>query len=97
MANQIRITPDEMRSTATSYRQEAETVDGVIKKMDTLLKQLESNFEGEASAAFSSRFAELRPGFVKAQELIGEIANTLDTTARAYEETDGKIAGLLRS
>lgn len=97
MANQIRITPDTMRERAVAYRREADTVDGVIKKMDNLLSQLMSEFEGDASRAFNERYTELKPGFVKAEELIQEIANALDATAKAYEETDGKIAGLMRN
>ena len=97
MANQIRITPDTMRERATAYRREADTVGGVIKKMDNLLSQLMSEFEGDASVAFNERYTELKPGFVKAEELIQEIASALDATAKAYEETDGKIAGLMRN
>lgn len=40
--------------------------------------------------------SELRPGFVKAQELIGEIAQALDATARSLEETDAQIAAQFR-
>lgn len=96
MANQIRIMPDEMRERATAYRREADTVDGVIKKMDTHLSQLMQAFEGEASKAFNDRYEELKPYFTKAEELIQEMASALDTTARVYEETDGKIAELYR-
>ncbi len=97
MANQIRITPDVMRERAAAYRREAETVDGVIKKMDGLLAQLMSEFEGDASRAFNERYTELKPGFIKAYELISEIGAALDSTAKVYEETDGKIAGLMRA
>lgn len=97
MANQIRITPDTMRERANEYRREADTVDGVIKKMDNLLSKLLSEFEGDASAAFNERYTDLRPGFVKAEMLIQEIATALDATAKVYEETDGKIAGLIRN
>ena len=41
-------------------------------------------------------FSELRPGFVKAQELIGEIAQALDATAQSLEETDAQIAAQFR-
>jgi len=51
MANQIRMTPDMMRSRATEYRTEADTVNGVIGKMDTLLSNLMSEWEGASSEA----------------------------------------------
>ncbi len=92
MAGQIRITPDQMRSRANEYRVEAGNVERVISKMDQLLRMLEGEWEGEASRAYSSRFAELRPGFVKAKELIDEIARALDNTAATLEETDARIA-----
>lgn len=92
MAGQIRISPDTMRERANQYRREADTVDGVIKNMDKLLAQLQSEFEGEASKAFSERYQELKPGFVKAEELIQEIANKLDETAKIMEETDIKLS-----
>lgn len=92
MANQIRITPDQMRTRATQYRAEADTVNGVINKMDSLLQQLQSEWEGAASESYAARYAELKPGFVKAEDLIREIAAALDSTANIIEETDNNIA-----
>lgn len=96
MAGQIRITPDQMRVRANEYRVEAENVQGVIGKMDALLERLQGEWEGAASRAYATRFSELRPGFVKARELIDEIARALDTTASTLEETDAQIAAALR-
>jgi len=92
MANQIRITPDQMRERAGQYRTEADTVNGVISKMDTLLQQLQSEWEGASSESYAARYQELKPGFMKAEELIREIAAALDSTARIIEETDTDIA-----
>lgn len=96
MAGQIRITPDQMRSRAGEYRTEASNVGEVISKMDSLLSALQSEWEGASSEAYASRFAELRPGFVKAQDLINEIAQSLDSTAQTLEETDSNIANAFR-
>lgn len=92
MANQIRITPDQMRERATQYRAEAETVNGVISKMDNLLQLLLGEWEGSASESYAARYQELKPGFMKAEELIREIAAALDSTAKIVEETDADIA-----
>ena len=77
MANQIRITPDQMRERATQYRAEADTVNGVIGKMDSLLQQLQSEWEGAASESYAARYQELKPGFMKAEELIRETERAL--------------------
>ena len=97
MANQIRITPDQMRQRANQYRNEAETVNGVIGQMDSLLGQLQAEWEGAASESYSQRYQELKPGFKKAEELIREIAQALDSTARIVEETDSSIANQFRA
>ena len=69
----------------------------VISRMDSLLSALQSEWEGEASNAYASRFQELRPGFVRAQELITEIAQSLDSHAQALEETEhANIASAFR-
>lgn len=96
MANQIRITPDQMRERANQYRAEADTVNGVISKMDTLLQQLQSEWEGAASDSYAVRYSELKPGFIKAENLIREIATALDSTAKIVEETDTSIANQFR-
>ncbi len=97
MANQIRITPDQMRQRANQYRNEAETVNGVINQMDSLLGQLQAEWEGAASESYAARYQELKPGFMKAEELIREIAQALDSTARIVEETDSSIANQFRA
>lgn len=96
MANQIRITPDQMRTRANEYRTEAGNVNGVIAKMDALLQQLQGEWEGEASRAYAERYTELRPGFQKAEELINEIAAALDSTAAIVEDIDSSIASQFR-
>lgn len=97
MSNQIRMTPDAMRERANQYRNEAEIVNGVISKMDSLLQQLQGEWEGAASESYAARYQELKPGFMKAEELIREIATALDATAKIVEETDANIASQFRA
>ena len=97
MANQIRITPDQMRERATQYRTEADKVNAVITQMDSLLQQLQGEWEGSASESYAARYQELKPGFMKAEELIREIATALDSTAKIVEDTDASIASQFRA
>ena len=84
-----------MRERANQYRKEADAVNGVIKKMDTLLSQLQSEWEGASSEAYAARYKDLKPGFIAAEELIREIAGVLDGTARSMENIDANIASKL--
>lgn len=97
MAGNIRITPDTMRQRANEYRTEASKVGDTISTMDRLLSTLESEWEGEASKSYNSRYqSELRPSFQKAREMIEEIAAALDKTAQTLEDTDRQIASGFR-
>lgn len=97
MANQIRMTPDSMRSRASEYGREADVLNGVIKKMDSLLQALQSEWEGAASESYAQKYAELKPGFVKAEDLIRDIQNALNKTAEIVERTDSDIASQFRA
>ena len=96
MSGQIRITPEIMRERAGQYRNEANEVNGVIMRMDNLLNNLQSEWEGQASQSYAARYAELKPGFQKAEELINEIAMALDNVASQLEQTDASIASGFR-
>lgn len=95
-SGQIRMTPETMRTRAGEYTTQANNLDSIINKMDNLLKQLQSEWEGEASRGFAARFTELRPGFVKAKELIDEISAALKSSANTVEQTDRQIGSAWR-
>ena len=97
MSNQIRITPEDMRSRASEYRSEGQNMEAIIQKMDVLLQNLQSEWEGSASQSYAERYGELKPGFVKARELVEEIAVSLETVAATMEQTDSTIAAAFRS
>lgn len=96
MTGQIRISPAQMNERAAQYRREADLVNEVIARMDRLLTTLQGEWEGAASEAYAARFQELRPGFIKAEELIREIAAALDAAARSLADTDVSVAGRFR-
>ncbi len=97
MSNQIRMTPETMRQRAGQYKTEAGKVHEVITKMDGLLSQLQSEWEGAASRSYADRYAQLKPGFQKAEQLIIEISEALTKTAQIVEETDSNIANQFRA
>ena len=96
MADQIRITPEQMITRAGEYKTQADVVEGVIKKMDTLLAALREEWEGESSEAYEERYLKLRPHFVTAYDLITEISDKLKTVANRSEQTDKEIADQFR-
>lgn len=96
MANQIRMTPETMRTRAGEYTTQANNIQDTINKLDNLLKQLQQEWEGDASRAYAEKFNQLRPGFVKTKDLVDEISAALKKAAQIVEDTDRNIAGQFR-
>lgn len=91
-AGQIKITPETMRQRATQYRKEANEVHASYSNMDALLRTLHTEWEGRAADSYDARYQSLRPNFLKAEDLINDIAKSLDNTAATLEQTDQNVA-----
>ena len=95
MNGQIRITPEKLRERAREYGVQADELERVIQNMEQLLVRLQEEWEGAASDSYALRYEQLKPGFVKAEELVREIEKVLIRTADTLEQTDLEIAGQL--
>jgi len=93
MSGTIRMTPEQMRSRAAEYRTEADGLGDTIARMDSLLAQLQGEWEGTAAESYATRYEELKPGFLNAQQLIYDIDASLTSAAAALEQADASIAG----
>lgn len=90
---QIRIKPEQMFNRSKEYSTEAENIGHVISKMDSLISELQSEWEGAASQSFANQYHELKPSFQKMQQLTETIALQLQQTGNAMEQMDKEIAG----
>jgi len=93
MAGQIRLTPEELRSFAAKYGQEASNTGELIGRLDGMINELAQVWEGASSRAFKDQYERLRPSFQQMQQLLEDIDAQLAKTANALEETDEHIAG----
>lgn len=96
MANQIRMTPDTMRTRAGQTDKQAEAMQNLINAMDRLLTTLKGEWEGDAMRGYEDRYNRIKPSFQNAKDLLDEIAHNLRETARIVEETDKNIASQFR-
>ena len=96
MANQIRMTPETMRTRAGQTDKQAEAMQNLINAMDRLLTTLKSEWEGDAMRGYEDRYNKIKPSFKNAKDLLDEIAHNLRETARIVEETDKNIANQFR-
>jgi len=92
MSSQIRMTPETMRTRASEVRQQGETFQEVINRMQNIVNELQTEWEGQASQSFAEQMARLKPSFDAMRELIYDIGTQLDGTANAVEQLDREIA-----
>lgn len=93
MAGQIRIDPEQMRMRAKEYHDQGEAIRGTLKHMNTMLDQLQREWEGAASRAYADKFqTDLRPHFEQAIQLTDDIASALEQAAQQMYDQDQNIA-----
>lgn len=96
MSGIIRVTPAELDSMANRYTSESNQVGDQITRLNSMIGELESVWEGEASRAFSEQYDALKPSFVQMQHLLEDISRQLKSTARALADADNQIASQIR-
>jgi WXG100 family type VII secretion target len=99
MAQQIRITPGQMQTRAGEYLQVKDNeLRALIQRMNTLLTNLQAEWEGQAAQAYADRWNNVvRPDIEnKMGSLLDDIAKSLNDTARILEETDAQISAAFK-
>ena len=90
--SQIRITPEQMRSRAGEVHTERDTYQQVIRNMEGIIANLQTEWEGAASRGYEAQFNNLRPSFEAMRELFEALGQQLKDTARELEDLDQRIA-----
>jgi len=90
--SQIRMTPEQMRQRAGEVRVQGDNFQEVINRMQNVINELQTEWEGQASRAFYDQFNRLKPAFNDIRQLIADIGTQLDGTANAVENLDQEIA-----
>jgi len=93
MGNQIRMSPETMRTRATSFSKEGDAIQTTITNMEGLIKNLKGEWEGQASTKFEQQFNSLKPSFTDMRNLVEDISKQLKATAQAMDDLDREIAG----
>jgi len=96
MSGIIRVTPAELEAMSSRYNQESGDVGLQIERLDNMIKELTTVWEGASSVAFEEQFVRLRPNFLEMRELLSEVATQLNRTGNALREADQQIASQIR-
>jgi len=96
MSGNIRVTPAELEQVASQYLQESSMANEQVIRLDNMIDQLVSMWEGQASQAFANQYAELRPSYVRMSQLLEEVSRQLQSASNALQEADSNVANQIR-
>ncbi|SIT70714.1 WXG100 family type VII secretion target [Edaphobacillus lindanitolerans] len=96
MSGIIRVTPAELEAMANRYNNESGEVEAQIGRLDGMISELQSAWEGASSRAFAEQYERLKPHFNDMRELLTEISVQLNRTGHALRDADEQIASQIR-
>lgn len=90
---QIKLTPEELRTSAVKYTNGSTDIDNVLSILTTEQEAIRENWEGTAFESFDNQFTELKPKIQEFSQLLQDINTQLNSVADTIEQTDQDIAG----
>ena len=89
---QIKLTPEELRSSAQKYTAGSQQVTEVLNLLTQEQAVIDENWDGSAFDSFEAQFNELSPKITQFAQLLEDINQQLLKVADVVEQTDSDIA-----
>ena len=93
---QIKLTPEELRTSAQKYSSGSQEVDQVLSTLTAEQATISANWDGSAFDSFEQQFQELSPKIKQFAQLLQDINTQLNQVADVVEQTDQDIASKIR-
>lgn len=89
----LRVNHGVLDSTAANLSAKAQEIQSVLDQMDTELKQLQANWDGDAKGAYDTAKAQWTAGMNGLRALLARISTTVTDANQGYGDTDKRSAG----
>ena len=89
---QIKLTPEELRSSAQKYTAGSQQVTEVLNSLTQEQAVIDENWDGTAFDSFEAQFNELSPKITQFAQLLEDINQQLLKVVDVVEQTDSDIA-----
>lgn len=90
MDAELKVTPADLRATATEFQGIHSQMTSQIEQMKELVRNTSQSWEGAAGNTFRSRFNELDDDMTKLKNMINEHVNDLQEMANRYETAENE-------
>lgn len=89
MANQIHVTPEKLKTTASAFDATNNQIKSLTSQMTSIVTGLSGNiWSGEAATAYINKFNGLQDDINKIHKMINEHVTDLQTMATEYETAE---------
>lgn len=88
MEGQIKVNPQDLINTSTDFSSKGNTVSKLTQEMLTLVSGLTGSWEGDASGAYTKKFAELSGDITQINNKIKEHVEDLQEMAKKYQAAE---------
>ena len=88
----IQVSPAELKSQGQKIESYSDQIGTITKQMDTLLQQVQAEWQGSSSNAFMRQYDDLKPQMTKFVQVVHDIGNQAINIASTLEQTDADIA-----
>ncbi|PNY19856.1 WXG100 family type VII secretion target [Streptococcus parauberis] len=90
--SQIKLTPEELRTSAQKYTTGSQSITDVLTALTQEQAVIDENWDGTAFDSFEAQFNELSPKITQFAQLLEDINQQLLKVADVVEQTDSDIA-----
>lgn len=84
----LKVTPEQLISTAGEFQAKGNTIGTLTQEMMTLVTGLNSVWEGDAATAYINKFKALEDDIQRLVNMVREHADDLTEMARVYQEAE---------
>ena len=96
MAYNVSVSTGDVASKATVVRNEATDLESRLAALTSSMSELAGSWTGTASSAFQELFANWKTTASSVQQMLAEIAVSLQGAGTSYDETESSVASQFR-
>lgn len=96
MANEIMLTPEELRARAGEIRKCRNAHEDIMNRMTNLVSSVCTVWRGDAQDAFVAKYMGMKSTFTNFEASLDKFAVLMEETANKIEQTDNSLSSRIR-
>ena len=92
---EIRVTTDNMRSTATVFQEKINDWNSLVQQLWSLMEELDAMWDGDANEAFNALVTEDKPKFERLAQMMETYKTAIDTAASKYDSGEAEVKNIV--